>query len=235
MRTETFLLLVSAIILSSGCAYSNAGDAEQLAELATQADKSTYKVKYNFTMEGTALIGQSTEKAVLTAYKEDTRFDRTFNYLQGRTEVSIYNMNGRQSMRCTTSFNANNTSTDCSLSNLTASRYIEGSRYANKNYSVNYVEEKTYAGRTCELYRIGLPPSEFENSSAINTGAIVDLCLDTEKGYVAYNSMELAGQISTTGGNVTTLYTLKALNYGSEVNQSQIVPPETEEGNSTET
>lgn len=227
-------MLVSVILLSSGCAYSNAGDAEELAELAGQTDNSTYTVSYNFSMEGTSLIGQSNQKAQLIGHNGETRFDRTFDYVQGRSEVSIYNLDGSRAMRCTTSL-ANNTSTECLTTNSTASRYIEGSRYAEKEYSINFVEERTYAGRTCELYRIGLPPSEFENSTAVNTGAIVDLCLDTEKGYVAYNSMELAGQVSTTGGNVTTLYTLKALNYSPDANRSQVAPPEIEEGNSTET
>jgi hypothetical protein len=225
MEVET-AVLVLAVLTTSGCAYSNAGDAEQLSGRADRTDNSTYRVTYNFSLEGTSIYGSGGGEAVLYGFEGDTRFDRNFTYLQGVSQESIYSLNDSHAVKCRTSHLTNrNTSTrECNVTEATVSRYIDGSRYSNESYSVNYVEERSYAGRKCDFFRIGLPPSEFSGSQ-IDSGAIVDLCLDREKGYVAYNSMELGKPLSITGGNITTLYTLKALSYSSDVDESQVRPP----------
>lgn len=238
MQKRVTLLILLAVI-ASGCAYTNAGDAEELKDLASKTDQTQYNVKYNFTVQGTALLGQTSEDAELFAYNGDTRFDRETVYAQGNTTTSIYNMNGNRALRCTESNYLGNRSSqsECNVTNATVSRYIDGTEYSNSEYSVNYLREERYAGRKCKLYRIGLPPSEFENSSVINTGAIVDLCLDSEKGYVAYNSMNLTRPVTSGGEAVSNIYTLEARSYSSDVSREQVRLPEFNrtEGNSTGT
>lgn len=238
MRTSVTLLILVAVI-ASGCAYTNAGDAEDLKDLASRADQTQYNVKYNFTVQGTSIVGQTSEDAQLFALNGKTRFDRKTIYAQGNTTTSIYNMNGSKALRCTESNYIDNRTSqrECNITNSTASRYIDGTEYSKPDYSVNYVREERYAGRKCKLYRIGLPPSEFENSSAINTGAIVDLCLDREKGYVAYNSMNLTRPVTSGGKEISNIYTLEAKKYSSDVTSEQVKLPDfnSSEGNSTET
>lgn len=238
MRTKVTLLILLTLV-ASGCAYTNAGDAKDLEDLASRTDQTQYNVKYNFTMKGTALLGQTSEDAEIFAYNGSTRFDRETVYTQGNTTTSIYNMENSKALRCTESnYLGNRTSQrECNVTNTTVSRYIDGTEYSKPEYSVNYVREERYAGRKCRLYRIGLPPSEFENSSVINTGAIVDLCLDKEKGYVAYNSMNLTRPVTSGGKAVSNIYTLEAQSYSSDVSREQVQLPEfnSTEGNSTET
>lgn len=243
MRTRiTALILVT--LIASGCAYTNSGDAEDLADLASKEDQSQYNIEYNFSMQGTALLGETSEDAELFARNGETRFDRKTVYAQGSTLTSIYNMENSKALRCTESnYIGNSTSQrECNVTNATVSRYIEGTEYSNPDYSVNYVREERYAGRKCKLYRIGLPPSAFESSPVINTGAIVDLCLDREKGYVAYNSMNLTRPVNSGGESVSSLYTLEAKNYSANVTGEEVKIPEfnrtegnTTESNSTET
>ncbi|PSH01006.1 MAG: hypothetical protein BRC30_00520 [Nanohaloarchaea archaeon SW_7_46_7] len=238
MRAKITVLILLTVI-ASGCTYSNAGDSEELAELASRADKTTYNVKYNFSMKGTALLGQVSDDAELFASNGKTRFDRTTIYAQGNTTTSLYSMNGSQALKCTESNYVDNrtSKTECNITEATPDRYIDGTGYSKDEYSVNYVKEKRYAGRKCKLYKIAIPPSDFENSSVINTGAIVDLCLDKEKGYVAYNSMNLAKPVNSGGSPVSNIYTLEAKNYSSEVTEEDVRPPEynTTKGNSKET
>lgn len=237
MRYGTVILLF-AVVMASGCAYSNAGDADDLSQLADKADTSNYRVGYSFDMEGSALIGEISSDAELFSYNGETRFERSTIYPEGNTTTSIYSMNGSEPVRCKkSSIAANDTvEIECNRTEATAERYIDGSMYTKDSYSVNYVEDREYAGRECSFYSIGLPPSHFENSSVINTGAFVDLCLDKEKGYVAYNSMNLSAPINSAGKQISNIYTIEAKNYSSDVTGEDVNPPdfESEDRNLTE-
>jgi len=218
--------IVLVALLASGCAYSNAGDAEELSTFAEKSDNSSYHILYNFSMEGTSLISHSTGEAEIFSYKGRTRFDRFLTFAGGGSRVSIYEKGENSSVRCTKTVEGNNTTNECVDTNSTASRYIDATEYTDPENSVNYAGEREYAGRTCKLYKIGLPPSEFEESEYIRSGAIADICVDKEKGYMAYNSLKLAEPLNISGRQVRNLYTLKAQGYNENVNSDDVRPPE---------
>ncbi len=222
-------------VLASGCAYSNAGDAEQLQSRAEKAFESSYHVRYNFSVSGKSLVRQSTGEAHLYAKDGETMFRRFYTFLNGNQTVSIYSEPGNRSTSCTRTNEGGNVSMNCTVQASTVERYIDGTSFSKDNYSVNYVGERSYAGRKCGFYRIGLPPSYFD-SSRIRAGAFVDLCIDKEKGYVAYNRMKLASPLRTAQGEIRELYSLKALEYLGNASEEKVTVPEiaaSEAGNGT--
>ena len=227
MRVKFFAVLLIAVV-ASGCAYTNAGDANQLSDLADKQDSSNYHVLYDFEVEAASLVRRGTGEAESYGINGETRFDRFYEYVGGTSRTSVYSMNGSGSVQCRKSYSKanNSTTTSCNYTETTADRYIDTSRYVNENYSINYIEDRSYANRTCEFYRIGLPPSDFEDSSYIRGGALVDLCIDKEKGYIAYNSMNLSVPVQVTGQTIENLYTLKAKRFNEEVDSSDVRPPE---------
>ncbi|MFB6115814.1 MAG: hypothetical protein ABEK04_06040 [Candidatus Nanohalobium sp.] len=221
------LTAILVILAASGCSTGPTPE-ERLKQLSDKGQSSTYKVNYSFERPGTSLIGGGMQNFQLYSYKGQTKFKATAGFIGGKTLVEIYEYREDQSITCrTTQKVANKTEKNCRISNSTTARYTDVSRYAEKaeNITLAYLGKESYAGRPCSMFGMGIPPKEFVGSEKLNSGANIKMCVDREKGYVAYMSLNLSNPIKSMGKKIKNLYTLKAKNF-SETAEKQEVTPE---------
>lgn len=221
-------ILIMALI-ASGCATGGPAPEERLKQLSDKGENSSFKINYSLERPGTSLLRGGMDNFQFYSHRGETLFKASSSFIGGETTVNVYDYREGQSITCTsTKKTVNNTETTCSISNATTSRYTDVSRYADKseNFSMAYLGEKEYAGRKCSMFGMGIPAKDFKAGGNISGGANVKMCVDNEKGYVAYQSLNLTNPINAMGQSIKNLYTIEALSYSSEATEDDVTPDE---------
>lgn len=219
--------ILALTLIASGCAIGGPAPDERLKDLSDKGNNSSFRINYSLERPGTSLLRGGMDSFQFYSHRGDTLFKASSSIIGGETSVNVYDYREGQSITCTSKTQAfNKTKTVCSISNATTSRYTDVDRYADKseNFSMAYLGEKEFAGRKCSMFGMGIPAKDFESGANISGGANVKMCVDNEKGYVAYQSLNLTDPINTLGQTIKNLYTLKAQEYTEGVTEKEVTP-----------
>jgi|GEM_PF-1955452 len=184
-RFENICLIVS-VLLVSGCVsldsqviqdgdasdQKSLGEQPSFSEMVSRAEETTYHVEYTYEGTGPAIYAgepelfSNSEVRRLWRPAEDSEFSNNL-YYKDSLKISCPDRENRRA--------------ECSLNPADEVPSVDLYSYRIDDLNITKKGLKTHIGRDCYLYR--LKGEDF-------TRSYVDMCLDSQKGFLSYMSME---------------------------------------------
>ncbi len=217
--------VLALVVAVSGCSsfMDSRSPMQKFQDLSEERESSTYHVKYSLSMPALGEIGSSLSGIDIQLYNMDGKRKSVVSSSLGTSSVTANYRIGNHTVTCEEG-GLYSEGVSCRMGE-SGEMDFTGSLLEGGVAEINYTGSRTIAGRSCEMFTVVPNETEELDMSYTSGSVVMDVCLDSEKGYFALLAVNSSTDSELGGSSSDTVLRMKVTEHDEKVSQSDLRIP----------